>query len=235
MKPVSTTLTTPSTSMPVASDDPQLTPLTPLAPMPERWIEALFDRLAAIIGNKFTDAYMGVDVEKVKKAWSEALAGFSDEEMKRGIAACRSRRFPPNLPEFVLLCRPSLDPEIAWLEAEQGMASHHAHRRYAWSHPAVYWAAKEMQTELRGGKFSQHRKRWEFLLNAEWARTQWPPIPDPTQKQLAYQPSDDMLTAVSRTEAAQRLKVIKANIEARRKRTDNTVVPDAGEGEGEAS
>jgi hypothetical protein len=46
-------------------------------------------------------------------AWSEELAGYTPEELKRGLAACKNRNFPVSFPEFVNLCRPVLTPEEA--------------------------------------------------------------------------------------------------------------------------
>lgn len=176
----------------------------------------LFERLAAILGNKIADVYAGADATLVLQEWSEALAGFSDAEMRRGISACRTRRFPPNLPEFALLCRPSLDPETAWLEAEEGMRAHGRNQRYSWSHPAVYWAARDVQHELKGGTYAQHRRRWDRLLAAQWARTWWHPIPNPEQRAIKHRPSEDLLQGISRTEAAARLRQIRDRIEERR-------------------
>jgi hypothetical protein len=113
------------------------------------------------------------------------LAGFSAEEVKRGLAATRTRKFAPNLPEFLHLCRPALDPEVAWIEAEQGMASHAKGERFAWSHPAVYWAGRQFGYELRSGTFERCRKRWTAALAAEFAKGAWATPADPTQRRIA--------------------------------------------------
>lgn len=156
--------------------------------VPIRWIERLFERLAAILGARMADIVAGCDPEAVKREWSEALGGFTDTDLVRGIQAVRTRKFPPNLPEFLHLCRPALDPEIAWIEAEQGLAAHARHERFAWSHPAVYWSASAMQFEIRSGSFKEHRKRWEAVTAAEWRKGAWASPPDPTQRALPPPP-----------------------------------------------
>lgn len=197
--------------------------------MPIEHVQMLFERLAAILGNKIADVYAGADVDMVLQEWSETLAGFSEAEMRRGIAACRTRRFPPNLPEFAQLCRPGLDPETAWLEAEEGMQAHAKHKRFQWSHPAVYWAARDVQHELKGGTYAQHRRRWDRLLAAQWARTWWHPIPDPQQRAIEHRGSEDLLHGITRTEAAARLRQIRERIEQRRAGAEARAADDGAE------
>lgn len=155
------------------------------SPVPLRWVEDLFERLTAIVGSVMATVYAGADEQRVKAEWAEALAGFSAEEVKRGLAATRTRKFAPNLPEFLHLCRPALDPEVAWIEAEQGMASHAKGERFAWTHPAVYWAGRQFGFELRSSSFEQCRKRWTAALAAEFAKGAWATPADPTQRRIA--------------------------------------------------
>lgn len=177
-----TTPTTPSTWQPALSADG--------SPVRIEWIEDLFGRLTAIVGaSMFTTVYAGADPAVVKAQWAEALATFTADEVRRGLAAARTRKFAPNLGEFLHLCRPALDPEIAWIEAEKGLRTHAAGEVFAWSHPAVYWAGHSMQTELRTMQFAQARKRWEVVL-AEWmAVGKWPSILDPRPRRIAPPPA----------------------------------------------
>jgi hypothetical protein len=89
--------------------------------VPETWIEAIFTRLSAQLGAKVADLWGGVPPETVKTEWAEALASFERAEITRGLKACQTRAFAPTLGEFLRLCRPALDPEVAWLEASEGM------------------------------------------------------------------------------------------------------------------
>jgi len=156
-----------STSKPVLSADG--------APVPTRWVEDLFARLSAIVGNTAMGTVYGdADLERVKAEWAEALASFTPDEVRLGLASVRLRKFAPNLPEFLHLCRPSLDPEVAWHEACDCIR---AKGRAAWSHPAVYWAACAMGYELRNGTYAANRKRWDALMAQQWQRGQLEPIP----------------------------------------------------------
>lgn len=167
---------------------------SPLAPsgegIPIAWVEDLFGRLHACVGSAlFTVVYAGAAPELVKQEWAEGLVGFSADEIRRGLAAVRTRKFAPNLPEFLHLCRPALDPETAWIEAELGMRRHAERVAFEWSHPAVFWAAREMQFELRSSTFAACRKRWEAALSATWSVRTWPPIPDPTVQAIEHNPT----------------------------------------------
>jgi hypothetical protein len=158
------------------------------SPVPLHWVEDLFGRLAAILGNTaMATLYAGADLERVKAEWAEALATFTADEVMRGVSSVRLRKFAPNLPEFLHLCRPVLDAEVAWHEASNARG-----RGHQWSHPAVYWAASEMGYEMRNGTYQQHRKRWDALMAAQWQRRDWPapPLQIPHTPRPRQQPID---------------------------------------------
>lgn len=160
--------------------------------MPMQWVERLFERLSAILGAKMADVVGGAAIDDIKAEWGQALATFRVDEIRRGLDATRTRKFPPNLPEFLHLCRPALDAEVAWIEAETGMAAVARRELFAWSHPAVYWAGREMQFELRSSTFAQQRKRWERLMALEWAKGAWLQPPDPRQRALEAPQQQEM-------------------------------------------
>lgn len=177
--------------------------------VPVEWVEDLFGRLAAILGARLADVFAGADTDAVKAEWAQALLGFSGPEIKRGLAATRThsaRGFAPNLPEFLHLCRPSLDPEVAWDEGHLGMKARADAQAFDWSHPAVYWAARDFGHELRVGEpFAKHRKRWEVRL-AEWfAAGRWAAIPEVKQRLEAPQPAQGALVPGSRDAALAQL------------------------------
>lgn len=174
------------------------------APLKLSWIEDLFGRMTAIVGaSMFTTVYAGADPEVVKAQWAEGLAILTVDEVKRGLVAVRTRKFAPNLGEFLHLCRPSLEPEVAWIEAEKGLRAHQEGHAFAWSHPAVYWAARAMQHEIRTANFAQMRKRWETVL-AEWmAVRELPSIPDPQARRIAAAPAQAEVPGTDRHGAVQ--------------------------------
>lgn len=148
-------------------------------------VEAVFGSLEGQLGAKLADLYGGVPAETVKSEWAQGLAGFHPSELKRGLHACRSRVFAPTLGEFLRMCRPALDPEIGWLEAQAGMRERAAGGNGDWTHPAVYRAASGFEHELRSSSFRDQRKAWEWRLAREMARG-WDE-PEAPQSQLRLQ------------------------------------------------
>lgn len=217
MQPLQQHLPTPSTLTPVSSTDAGTSaePGQNGAAVPLHWVADLFGRLGAILGARLADLYAGADPDEVQRQWAEGLVGFSGDEIRRGIAATRLGKFPPNLPQFLHLCRPALDAELAWHEAVQGMAAHGREEIFAWSHPAVYWAGRQVQSELRSGTFAQHRRRWEALMQAEWAKGAWASPPDPRQRVLPAQQAAAG-SRWSKAEALQRMQRTRDQIAARR-------------------
>lgn len=149
--------------------------------VPETWVEAIFTRLHAQLGSKVADLYAGVPAQAVKAEWAEALAGFDSREIRRGLKCCQTRVFAPSLGEFLRLCRPALDPEVAWLEAVAGTQLRAQGHVGDWSHPAVYRTAREFEHELRTGTYRQHRKSWEWRLELEFRKGWQQDVPKPPQ------------------------------------------------------
>ena len=147
-------------------------------PMRTSWVEALFARLAARYGTLFSDRYAGVPQQLLFAEWSSELAGYSPEEIRRGLDGCRTLKYPPTLPEFLSLCRPPLDPHAAFSEAVDNLAKRDQGRNPEWSHPAVYWAAQAVGPfDLRQSTYSAIRARWERAIADQMSRRDWPAIP----------------------------------------------------------
>ena len=75
--------------------------------LPERWVDKLFDEMAAMYGSRFADLWAGTDLDKVKAKWAEKLVGFFDKPkaISEALRALDDKPMPPNLPEFLALCR----------------------------------------------------------------------------------------------------------------------------------
>lgn len=69
----------------------------------EHWTAAIFKRMQARYGHKWVSAIDGIELEAVKE-WSEGLAGFTPEQIKRGLDGW-SEDWPPSLPEFQKECK----------------------------------------------------------------------------------------------------------------------------------
>lgn len=151
----------------------------PSAALPARLAATLFKHLAEQFGDRIADVYGSSTPAEVVQQWSEVLAGFAPEELGRGLTACRQRVFPPHPAEFARFCRPSLDPELAWLEAVDGQRERREGRKGEWSHPAVWRASCAMSFELRTRAYSDCAKRWAWVLQKEHRAGWGEPVPMP--------------------------------------------------------
>lgn len=69
------------------------------------WIERLFSRLEALYGASFGRQWDGTNVAEVKTVWAEKLGGFTAAQIGEALKNCDEKPYPPNLPEFIELCR----------------------------------------------------------------------------------------------------------------------------------
>lgn len=152
---------------------------TSIRPLPESWVEKLFERMLFDYGKKFTDQWGAADMDKLIAHWSTELAGYRGAELDRGIAAMAGRDWPPTLPEFKRLCRPGVDPVKAYYEAVAGVQARAQGEMGTWSHPAIYWASVPLGVELREQPYNQVKSRWENSLEQQLAKGAWEPIPQP--------------------------------------------------------
>lgn len=156
------------------------TPLSTLhQPLPENWVEKLFDQMLLDYGKKFTDQWGGADPDKLIKHWANKLAGYSGEELKRGLTAMEGREWPPTLPEFQRMCRQPVDETVAYYEAVNGVHARDRGEMGNWSHPAIYWAASKMAFDLKSLTYSAIKDRWNKALHDEMEKGDWPAIPQP--------------------------------------------------------
>lgn len=166
-------------------------------PIPESWVKEIFARLSAQLGAKVADLWEGVSPSAVTTEWAGALAGYSRAEIRRGLKVCQTRAFAPTLGEFVRLCRPALDPEVAWTEAQAATQQRAQGETGEWSHPAVYRAARDFEHEIRTGTYRQHRKAWEWRLEREFRNGWQEEVQKPLQV-IAHEPTTRIATAAER-------------------------------------
>lgn len=164
----------------------------------DTWIEALWQRFENRYGSLWTDRYGGFPRERVKRAWADDLAGFTGYELKRGLEACKSKPFPPTLPEFVAACRPQISAKAEWLEAvEQMRIRLQGGGNDRWSRPQIYWAAIDVGWhDLNLSSWDTIRARWEAALGKARADA------IPTYGEALPKPGE---TTISRDEAAKRV------------------------------
>lgn len=151
---------------------------TSTEPLPRNWIEKLFDKMLLSYGKKFTDQWMGADPNKLIAHWAEELASFTGDELKRGYMALEVRDWPPSLPEFKKMCRPPMDPTVAYYEAVNGLVERERGKVGTWTHPAIFWAAAGMAHDLKNLSHTAVKDRWEKALQDQMEKGQWELIPE---------------------------------------------------------
>lgn len=155
---------------------------TATAAIPVAWAARIIDRMKALYGAKFADQWGALDPEAMAWAWAEELSGYSGEEIARGLKACRQRPFPPTLPEFLVLCRPQIDPQVAFHEAVHCLGRRQRGERGDWTHPAIFHAAVSVGAhDMLHATYGQLRSRWGRALDDQLAKGAWDPIPDAQQ------------------------------------------------------
>ncbi|KMM24866.1 hypothetical protein L540_03295 [Bordetella pseudohinzii] len=143
------------------------------------WVKKLFQRFAAMYGDKLPKMWRRVPEEQMHAIWAEDLCGFSGHEIVVGLNACKQREWPPTLPEFMKMCRPWMNPEVAYHEAVAGMACRRHGDKGQWSHPAIYWAAVNTGSHnLLNSTYTTMKARWERAFSDELAKDDWHPVPD---------------------------------------------------------
>lgn len=121
--------------------------------------------MSAFYGARFADAWKGCNVAEVKAAWAEELGDYSPEEIATGVAALRTRDWPPTLPEFLKLCRPPIDPDAGFAEAAREYLKRFDKGDDQWSRPEVFWAAQAIgYQDLRNLPYERLKGRWKAAL-----------------------------------------------------------------------
>ncbi len=115
-----------------------------------------------IYGDGFRAKFGRANPEKFQSVWAEELGDLTMQEIRRGVDACKVQfpDFPPALPRFAQLCRPSIDPENAHTEAVEQMRLRDEGKD-SWSHPSVFWAAVGFGRDLQIYTYGQIKKRWD--------------------------------------------------------------------------
>lgn len=177
--------------------------------LPDEWIERIFQRMENFYLNLWTDRFNGIPRERVKRAWADELGGFTAPEIKAGLERCRSMKFPPSLPEFLLACRPQANPQTEWLEAiDQMRIRLQGTGMDKWSRPAVYWAAVAIGWhDLNEAPWDRIKTRWQAAI--ENARHDVIPeyrlaLPEPGQATTTREAAACKIRAISEMLAAKK-------------------------------
>lgn len=176
----------------------------------EAIVEQIFTDMLLAYGKKFGDMWAGSSLDTLIAFWTRGLRGYTPREIKRGIGALETRPWPPTLPEFKLLCRPTVDPLVAYYEAVAGVADRSGGAFGKWSHPAIYWAAMPLAFDLTSQTYSQIKPRWERAFHEQMERGEWPEIPNVMLALSA--PGGEKVKPLTREEAGAALRKLKATV-----------------------
>lgn len=156
------------------------TELSTSRPLPRSLVEQVSAHMLYTYGKRFTDLWGPTKPDVWLNHWAASLAGYSVDEIKRGLAGLEAREWPPTLPEFKRMCRPPVEPQAAFYEALEGVQARERGERGNWSHPAIYWAAVKVGAyDIKNVGYAQLAKRWEAALQGVFDSGECAPIPDP--------------------------------------------------------
>ena len=146
------------------TETPKETSQQKASALPEAWVERLFLRLSAMYGKRFSDMWSGVDLQGVKSVWAIDLGGFTGDEIAAGVEACKSKEWPPTLPEFIKLCRPDRSEE-AFRRAINIVSVVGETRDYD-SDNVLYWSIQRFGAyELRQTTWDRAKQSWKEIYS----------------------------------------------------------------------
>lgn len=173
-------------------------------PVVERLSTALLDRfwqrMSEIYGHRWVSSYGAVPSD----TWARGLAGFTGEQIARGLAAClkTTEEWPPSLPAFrdrCLTVQNVPEPETAWEDALAIARRWKSPRECL--HPAIWHALSQigdyshLNTDVLEKRF---RRNYEQAARM----TEFTPIPQPLPRPEDVRTNyDPVLVAAKRDEA----------------------------------
>lgn len=188
-------------------------------PLPNNWVDEIFKRFHGRFGNRFYAEYAlgrigknGQDegIANAKRVWSEELAGFTADEIKRGLSASYSFGVP-DCDKFKLACRPFIDYEQSFNEAVEQM-----HLRKSgkdkWSSPSIYWASVELGNDINNYPYQSIKGRWKTAFDKAFNKILDGRLPNSVPERLIAIPAPGKYS-VSREEAAKRLADVRRILE----------------------
>lgn len=186
-----------------------------MEPLPSNWVDEIFKRFHGRFGNRFFAEFstgrLTVDkqdegIMNAKRVWAEELAGFSPEEIKRGLSA--QYDYLPDCDKFKIACRPTIDHEQAFCEAVQQM-----HKRKEskdeWSSAVIYWAAVELGNDLNNYPYQSIKARWKSAFDKAKEKIAKGDLPNTVPQRLVAIPAPGKST-VSKEEAQKRFAEVRA-------------------------
>lgn len=161
------------------------------APLNQKWVERIFEHLLTIYGRKFSMALDGVDIGKAKQIWAKALAGYSADEIKRGLEACLTHKWPPALPDFLEMCRGRVDYDEAFYDAVEQMIRRNNDQSENWPSKAHFWAAARMGARFLEQPYSALKDEWKTRFDKAMEQMRMGMLPDIPKRAPALPPKGE--------------------------------------------
>lgn len=169
-----------SDSLKTLLDAPELIEHAPGRALADDWIERLFAHMEALYGQQFHAQWRDIDPGRMRARWAAELGTLTREQLRRGVQGLTALTAAPNLPQFLRLCKPAIDPHAAYFEAVAGVVAREQGALGEWSDPCIYWAATTIGAfDLKTLPYAQLKRRWEAALAAEQAHPHDDPVPAP--------------------------------------------------------
>lgn len=87
-------------------------------PLPQPWVDRLFEKLTVVYGRQFLDRWSGLDLDAVKADWAHELEGFAQHpEMIAYALANLPPDRPPTVLQFRDIARKMPPPKVKQLPA----------------------------------------------------------------------------------------------------------------------
>jgi hypothetical protein len=101
-------------------------------------VDKLFHFFLVRYGKLWADRYanLGLTMNEIKTEWDAEIRKLTPQELQSGIDACRTKTFPPTLPEFIKMCwagHPTADE--AWALALKAMDEN---QTVVWTNEIMY-------------------------------------------------------------------------------------------------
>ena len=149
--------------------------------IPSSWVDALFLKMLNFYGSKFKLMWGESDLAHVKLIWQQELSKLTKEEIARGANDLINQEYCPTLPQFIRLCKPTINFQAAYYEALTGVYARKKGEIGIWSNPAIYWAMVKVGAfDIENMTYQQISGRWENALQGELDKGAWGDIPKPS-------------------------------------------------------
>lgn len=132
-------------------------------------MDRLFNRFDGMYPGRWRSSFSSAEaVDNWRREWASAFEaeGLTTEDVRFGLQELKKiYAWPPSITEFLLVCRPATQPDVAFHLAADEMANRRNFKPENWPSARMYWAAAAMG-EAMMLPYQQVKSRWLV----EWRR-----------------------------------------------------------------